>query len=55
MLQESKGRGRSAETSTKAYKRHVAGTIGEIRGDMQVSPTEPAYLHLVSCEMQPPT
>ena len=36
MAQEARGRGRSAETGTKAYQRHVAGTIGEIRGDMQV-------------------
>ncbi|KAK9834466.1 hypothetical protein WJX74_002312 [Apatococcus lobatus] len=36
--QDPKGRGKSAETSTKAYKRHVAGTIGDIRGDMQGGP-----------------
>ncbi|KAK9864769.1 hypothetical protein WJX84_011121 [Apatococcus fuscideae] len=33
-------RGVAAETSSEGYKRHVAGTIGELRGDMRGSPFE---------------
>ncbi len=38
LVQEAQPKGVSAGTSAQVYKQHVAGTIGELRGDMKARP-----------------